>query len=75
MIINLIVGLIKRTCIKMCQYFPKPYSSFGGNINDKVNFSNYATKTDLKNAIHVDSLSFAPKANLTYLKTEFDKID
>ena len=31
----------------MSQYFPKPLS-FGGNINVKVDLSNYATKTDLK---------------------------
>ena len=34
MIIHLIVGLIKkRPCIKMSQYFPKPFRSFGGNVN------------------------------------------
>ena len=32
----------------MSQYFPKPYGLFGGDINVKVNLSNYATKTDLK---------------------------
>ena len=32
----------------MSQYFPKPFRSFGGNINVKVHLSNYATKTDLK---------------------------
>ena len=34
----------------MSQFFPKLYKSFGGNINVKVDLSNYATKTDLKNA-------------------------
>ena len=29
--------------------------SFGGNINVKVDLSNYAIKTDLKNAKHVDT--------------------
>ena len=33
----------------MSQYFPKPYEPFGGDINVKVDFFNYATKTDLKN--------------------------
>ena len=28
----------------MSQYFPKPFRIFGGNINVKVNLSNYATK-------------------------------
>ena len=32
----------------MSQYFPKPFRSFGGNINAKVNLSDYATKNDLK---------------------------
>ena len=34
----------------MNQYFPKPYEPFGGHVNVKVDLSNYATKTDLKNA-------------------------
>ena len=57
-IIYLTVGLIKKPCIKMSQYFPKPFRSFGGNINIKVGLSNYAMKTDLKNVTHVDTSSF-----------------
>ena len=45
----LIAGLIKKTLYKMSQYFPKPYESFGRDINVKVDLSNYATKTDIKN--------------------------
>ena len=59
----------------MSQYFPKPFRSFGGNINVKVDLSNYATKTDLKNVTHVDTSSFALKTNLANLKTEVDKLD
>ena len=59
----------------MSQYFPKPFRSFGGNINVKVDLSNYATKTDLKNVTHVDTSSFALKTNLAGLKTEADKLD
>ena len=33
----------------MSQYFPKTFRSFGGNINVKVDLSNYTIKTDLKN--------------------------
>ena len=29
----------------MSLYFPKPYEPFGGNINVKVDLSNYVTKT------------------------------
>ena len=42
----------------MTQYFSKPYKSFEENINVKVNLSNDATKTDLKNVTHVDTSSF-----------------
>ena len=59
----------------MSQYFPKPYEPFGGDINVKVDLSNYAIKTDLKNVAHVDISSFALKSNLASLKTEADKLD
>ena len=59
----------------MSQYFPKRFRSFGRNMNVKVNLSNYATKTDLKNISHVDTSSFALKTNLASLKTEVEKLD
>ena len=31
-------------CIKMSQYFPKPYEPFAGEINVKVDLSNYGKK-------------------------------
>ena len=59
----------------MSKYFPKPYEPFGGDINVKVDLSNYATKADIKNISHVDTSSFALKTNLANLKTEVDKLD
>ena len=59
----------------MSQYFHKPYEPFGGDINVKVDLSNYATKADIKNISHVDTSSFALKTNLANLKTELDKLD
>ena len=47
----------------MSQYFPKPFRSFRGNINVKVDLSNYATKTN------VDTSRFALKTNLASLET------
>ena len=47
----------------MSQYYPKPYEPFGGDINAKVDLSNYATKLILKNVTHVDTWSFALKKN------------
>ena len=58
----------------MSQYFPKPYEPFGGDINVKVDLSNYATKADIKNISHVDTSSFALKSNLASLKIEVDKL-
>ena len=75
MIILLIAGLIKKTLYKISQYFPKPYEPFGGDINVKVDLSNYATKAGIKNITHVDTSSFALKTNLANLKTEVDKLD
>ena len=59
----------------MSQHFPKPYESFGADINVKVDLSNYAAKTDLKNVSHVDVSRFALKSNLASLKTEVNKLD
>ena len=59
----------------MSKYFPESFRSSGRNINFKVDLSNYATKTDLKNVTHVDTSIFALKANLANLKTEIDKLD
>ena len=59
----------------MSQYFPKRYEPFGGDINVKVDLSNYVTKSDIQNITHVDSSSFALKTNLASLKIEVDKLD
>ena len=64
--------LNERSHIKLSEYFPNSFSKFGGNINVKVDLSNYATNTDLKNATHFDTSSFALKTNLANLKTEVD---
>ena len=52
----------------MSRYFPKPFRNFGGNICFKVDLSNYATKADIKNILHVDTSSFALKSNLASFK-------
>ena len=58
----------------MSQYFPKPYEQFGGDINVKVDLSNYATKAHIKNISHGNTLSFALQSNLPCQKTEVDKL-
>ena len=59
----------------MSQYFHKPYESFGGDINVKVDLSSYTAKPDIKNISHIDTSSFVLKWNLASLKTEVDKLD
>ena len=59
----------------MSKFYPKPFRSFGRNINVKVGLSNYATKSVIKNISHIDTWSFALKTNLANLKTEFHKLD
>ena len=61
MIIHLVAGLMKKILYKMSQYFPKPYERFGGDINVKVDLSNYATKTHLKKATEFDASSIKIK--------------
>ena len=48
----------------MTQYFPKPYETFDGDINVKVDLYNYAKKRNLKNAIGVDTSTLAAKSGL-----------
>ena len=75
MIIHIIVGLRKKTLYEMIQYFPKPYESFGLDINVKVDLSNQEAEADLKNATGIDTSKLALKPNLANLKAEVDKID
>ena len=58
----------------MSEYFPRS-RRFRRDIKVKLDLSNYATKTDLKNVAHVDVSSFASKKNLASVKNEVDKID
>ena len=59
----------------MSQYFPKPYERFEGDINVKVDVSNYATNADVKNATGIDTSNIGLKSNLAKLKAAIDKID
>ena len=59
----------------MSQYFHKPNEPFGRDVNVRVDLSNYATKTNIKNISHVDTSNFALKSDLASLKTEVDKLD
>ena len=58
----------------MSKYFP-PYNDSSEKIKVELDLSNYATKKDIKDIIHIDASGFASKTNLAALKTEVDKID
>ena len=58
----------------MSGYFPKP-KSLGANVKVELDLSNYAAKTDLKNATGVDTSSFAKNIDLASLTSNVDKLD
>ena len=58
----------------MSEYFPKP-KSLEKIVKVELDWSNYATKTDLKNTTGVDTSSFAKKVDLATLKSYVDKLD
>ena len=57
----------------MSKYFPEPKSL--EKVKFELDLSNYATKTDLKNATGIDTSSFAKKVDLANLKSNVDKLD
>ena len=58
----------------MSEYFPEP-KSLGGRVKVELDFSNYATKADLKNATGVDTSKLARKIDLASLKSDVGKLD
>ena len=58
----------------MGKYFLE-LNSLGGRVKVELDFSNYATKSDSKNATGVDTSKFAKKFDLTSLKRNIDKLD
>ena len=63
---------MKFPCIKMSQYVPKPYEPFRGDINVKVDLSNYLNKNWYRNNSN-DTSKLAAKSDLACLKPEVDK--
>ena len=58
----------------MSEYFSKS-NSLGVNVKLELDLSDFATKTDLKNATVVYTSFFAEKADLVNFKSEVDKLD
>ena len=49
--------------------------SLGGKVKVALDLSNYAAKTDLKNATGTDTSSFAKNVDLADLRPNVDKLD
>ena len=56
----------------MSEYFSELKSS-AGRVKVELDLSNYATKTNLKNARVVDTSKFTSKVDLSNLKFDVDK--
>ena len=65
------VTLIKKISLYKMSYFSEPYARTY-KIEIELDLSNYATKSDLKNATGVDTSQFAKKADLVSLKLSAD---
>ena len=57
----------------MSKYFPELESL--GKVKVELDLSNYATKTDFKNAARINTSIFAKKVDLASLKPNIDKLD
>ena len=71
----LTVGLIKKISSYRMSYFLEPYTRSKKKMKVELEFSDYATKSDLKNAAGVDTLKFAKRVDLSSLKLYIFKLD
>ena len=55
-------------------YFPEPHVHCKSEIEVELDLTNYARKSNLKNAKGVDISEFAKKTVLANLKSEIDRI-
>ena len=58
----------------MSQYFPY-LKCLGGNVKVDLDLSNYATKSDLKNEIAVNTYDLAKKVDLAIFKSKVHELD
>ena len=56
-------------------YFPEPHIHRKKKTAVELNFSDYATKSELKNAEVVDTSDFAKKTDLANSKSDVDKLE
>ena len=56
-------------------YFPKSHPDSRTKIKVELDFSNYATKSNLKGAAGIDTSKFAKEVNLSNWKSDINKFD
>ena len=56
-------------------YIPELCTRSKYNVRVELDFSNYATKSDLKNAAANDTSKFAKETDLASLKSNIDNLD
>ena len=61
MIILITIGLIKKISYVKMSYFPELHTHSKNKVEVELDLSNYATKSDLKNATGVDTSDFYKK--------------
>ena len=73
--ILLIIRLIKKIFFYKMGYFPEPYTHSKNKIEVKLDFPNYAKRSDLKSAKGLDTSKFSNYTDLAHLKSDVDKSD
>ena len=69
------VGLIKKIQLYKMSYFSEQHTHSKKKVKVGLDLSNYPTKSDLNNTTGSDTSYFAEKADLTSLKSDFDKLE
>ena len=75
MIINLIVGLIKKILLYKTNYFPEPYNRSTYKIKVELDLFNYSTKSDFKKATRVGTSDIGKRVDLACLKSDVDELN
>ena len=73
MAIRLIVAQIKRISLYKMSCYPEPGIHSRNKIEVELDLSNYATKSDLKDATSIDASEFVKLVDLASLKSKKDK--
>ena len=71
-IICLMAGLVNKISLYILEFYHKPDSCGRNKIKVELDLSNYAIKSDIRNATSVE---FAKKDDLVQVKSDVDKVN